>query len=388
MSGLEPSIMQHYPIFAHLHQRPVLLIGAGEVAERKADSLLMAGAVLRVVAKQLSPAFEAWREAGRIQWLAHSFEPSQLEGVFLVVSATGDAAVDANVFRASEAAGKLCNTVDNQAKCSYIVPAVVDRSPVQIAISSAGTSPVLARYWRQKIEAMMPAHTGKLAEIAGRWRQRVQARLGTMRARRHFWERLFDSRFEQLVAQQQYEAAEAELAAQLAGRQPEQGSLSIVTTEADDADLLPLRALQILQAADTVHVDDLVSDDVRQQIRKDASRHRLSAELLGHPDGVDQAVPAQRPLPPVAAQLLDAARTGQRVVLLTNHGSPSQLSAFHALMSAAHEAGIPCQWVPATAPVTKASKLVQASRTVVISPNHTLSCPTPAHIHRQKTMIG
>lgn len=338
--------MQHYPIFAHLHQRPVLLIGAGEVAERKADSLLMAGAVLRVVAKQLSPVFEAWREAGRIQWLARSFEPSQLAGVFLVVSATGDAAVDADVFRAAEAAGKLCNTVDNQAKCSYIVPAVIDRSPLQIAISSAGTSPVLARYWRQKIEAMMPAHTGKLAEIAGRWRQRVQARLGTMRARRHFWERLFDSRFEQLVAQQQYEAAEAELAAQLAGRQPEQGSLSIVTTEADDADLLPLRALQILQAADTVHVDDLVSDDVRQQIRKDASRHRLDAEGLGWPGEVAPNTLGQLPTSIPVEALLDTARTGQRVVVLADHGNASRLRGIHALIEAAHKNGIPCQWVP------------------------------------------
>ncbi|MDO5103308.1 MAG: NAD(P)-dependent oxidoreductase [Lautropia sp.] len=379
--------MQHYPIFAHLHQRPVLLIGAGEVAERKADSLLTAGAVLRVVAKRLSPTFEAWRAAGRIHWLGSTFEPSQLDGVFLVVSATGDAALDAQVFRSAEAAGKLCNTVDNQAKCSYIVPAVVDRSPVQIAISSAGTSPVLARYWRRKIEAMMPAHTGKLAEIAGRWRQRVQARLHTMRARRHFWERLFESRFEQLVAQQQYEAAEAELAAQLAGRQPEQGNLSIVTTAADEADLLSLRALQLLQAADTVHVDDLVSDDVRQQIRKDASRHRLGDTLPGQPNGAEEGI-THPPAPCAVTRLLEAARTGQRVVVLATQAKPSRLGLLHALIDAAREAGIPCQWVRAAAPLPQPSRQVYAAPTVVISPIRPLGYPTPAPIHRHGTMIG
>ena len=193
--------MQYFPLFADLKGRAVLLVGAGEVATRKADSLLQAGADIRVVARELAPAFLDWQNEGRIQWLAREFQPEHLQDVFLVVSATGDAEVDSQVFKAAQARHLLCNTVDDPQRCSFITPAVIDRSPIQVAISSSGTSPVLIRHWRQRIEALLPQHTGTLANIAGRWRARVQEKLGTVRERRHFWETLFASRFDALVAQ-------------------------------------------------------------------------------------------------------------------------------------------------------------------------------------------
>ena len=166
---------RHFPLFADLNNRPVLLVGAGHVAARKAEDLLRAGAQLRVVARELSPVFQDWLAAGRITYLGAAFAPAQTDGVFLVVAATSDSELNARVFAAAEAAGKLCNVVDTPHCCSYIVPAVIDRAPLQVAISSAGTAPVLARHWRQQIELLLPRHSGTLATLAGRWRARVKA---------------------------------------------------------------------------------------------------------------------------------------------------------------------------------------------------------------------
>ncbi|MDO4905988.1 MAG: NAD(P)-dependent oxidoreductase [Lautropia sp.] len=332
--------MKHYPIFAHLHQRPVLLVGAGEVAERKAESLLAAGAILHVVALELSPTFRQWLTEGRISWLARHFEPAQLDGVFLVVSATGRPDVDAEVFGAAEAAAKLCNTVDRQDMCSYIVPALIDRSPVQIAISSAGTSPVLARHWRRKIEAMIPQHIGLLAEIAGRWRPKVQQMIGSMRERRRFWERLFASRFEHLVARGQLGRAEAELARQLAGHADGKGQISVVGAGPGDVGLLTLNALRAMQAADIVFFDPRVSEAIRRQIRKDAHKEILD---IG---GADHAARQAR----VHRRIIQAALQNQRVVVLRGGSDPFLLERSAALARLADGAGVDFTVVPGVFP--------------------------------------
>lgn len=305
--------MQYFPLFADLKGRAVLLVGAGEVATRKADSLLQAGADIRVVARELAPAFLDWQNEGRIQWLAREFHPEHLQDVFLVVSATGDAEVDSQVFKAAQARHLLCNTVDDPQRCSFITPAVIDRSPIQVAISSSGTSPVLIRHWRQRIEALLPQHTGTLANIAGRWRTRVQEKLGTVRERRHFWETLFASRFDALVAQGDIAAAEAELARQLDGQAARQGEVVVVHADPDDPGLLTLHALRALQAADLVLYEARVSEPVRQQIRKDAERSCLAPALAPHDqfDGTGSQHVAR-----VATRLRDEARQGKRVVWL------------------------------------------------------------------------
>lgn len=264
--------MNFYPLFADLRGRAVLLAGAGKIAERKAESLLQAGAHIRVVAERLNPAFQTWRDEGKIVWLGGVFHDFYLDDVFLAVAATGDHAFDQGVFQAAEARGKFCNTVDNADLCSYIVPALIDRSPIQIAVSSGGTSPVLARKWRQIIETLLPLHTGKMAAIAGKWRNRVKEKIDGMEHRRRFWENLFDSRFNTLAAQGNLEAAETELAAQLEGYRPAEGEVTLVGAGPGDAGLLTIHALQALQAADIVLYDALVSDDILGMVRKDAEK--------------------------------------------------------------------------------------------------------------------
>ena len=274
--------MSHYPIFADLNRRAVLLAGAGQVAERKAESLLHAGAALRVVAAELNPRFQGWLQQGRIEWLGPDFQTAFLNDVFLVVAATDDEALNRRIFQAAEKQGKLCNTVDNQALCSFIVPAVIDRSPIQIAVSSGGASPVLARLWRQKIEALIPAHTGKMAALAGAWRARVKAGIKGLSNRRRFWEQLFASRFDTLVAQGNEAAAEAEFARQLAGYRPQQGEVVLVGAGPGDAGLLTLHALQAMQAADVVLYDALVSDEILALVRKDADKISVGKRAGAH----------------------------------------------------------------------------------------------------------
>ncbi|ASK26365.1 uroporphyrinogen-III C-methyltransferase [Neisseria chenwenguii] len=264
--------MSHFPIFADLRDRAVLLAGAGKVAERKAQSLLDAGAKVRVVAKTLNFQFQKWADEGEIIWLGGEFCEEQLDDVFLITAATSDHAFNRRIFDAAEARGKLCNTVDTANLCSFIVPALVDRGPLKIAVSSGGTSPVLARKWRQIIETLVPLHTGRMAEIAGKWRSHIKSRIEGTENRRRFWENLFDSRFSALTAQGDTEAAETELTAQLENFAPTRGEVVLAGAGPGDAGLLTLHALQAVQAADAVFYDALVSDGIMAMVRKDAEK--------------------------------------------------------------------------------------------------------------------
>ena len=254
--------MSHYPLFADLRDRPVLLAGAGKVAERKAESLLSAGARVRVVAETLNPQFQQWAAEEKIVWLGGLFEEAMLDEVYFVIAATDDDGFNRRIFEAAERRAKLCNTVDTADLCSFIVPAVVDRGPLKIAISSGGTAPVLARKWRQIIETLIPLHTGTMARIAGKWREKVKQTIHHVERRRYFWEKLFDSRFSIFAAQNNIESAERELITQLNRETPFGGEVVLVGAGPGDPGLLTIHALQAIQAADTVFYDALVSDEI------------------------------------------------------------------------------------------------------------------------------
>ncbi|OSI08442.1 siroheme synthase [Neisseria animaloris] len=327
--------MNHYPIFADLKGRAVLLAGAGQVAERKAESLLQAGAQVRVVADKLNPRFEEWLRQNRITWLDGSFQTAFLDDVFLAVAATDDHALNQAVFEAAEAQGKLCNTVDNQALCSFIVPAVIDRSPIQIAVSSGGTSPVLARQLRQKIETWVPLYTGKMAAVAGAWRARVKAGIRGMAERRRFWENLFDSRFNTLAAQGRLKEAESELAAQLQNYRAGGGEVVLVGAGPGDAGLLTLHALHAVQAADVVLYDALVSDEIMALVRKDAEKISVGKRAGAH--HVQQEATNRL--------LVQYAQEGKRVVRLKG-GDPFVFGRGGEEAKVLKDAGIPYRIIP------------------------------------------
>lgn len=264
--------MDYLPLFADLKQRPVLVVGGGEVAARKIDLLHRAGAQVRVVAQALSSELEQQSQDGRINWLAKVFLPEQLDDVFLVIAATNDTVLNATVFTAADQRHLLANVVDDQPRCSFIFPSIVDRSPLVVAISSAGQAPVLARILREKLEALLPASLSDMAAVAGRWRGRVKQHIASMGARRRFWENAFSGRFASQISRGQLAQAEDELQRELEGQRSTQGEVALVGAGPGDPGLLTLRGLQVIQQADVVLYDHLVSPEVLDLVRRDAER--------------------------------------------------------------------------------------------------------------------
>ncbi|NDL61202.1 siroheme synthase CysG [Acerihabitans arboris] len=327
--------MDYLPLFADLRQRPVLVVGGGEVAARKILLLQRAGAEVRVVARRLSPELELQARSGRIQWLGEIFSPAMLDGVFLVIAATNDPVLNAEVYAAADRRQILANVVDDQPKCSFIFPSIVDRSPIMIAISSGGKAPVLARILREKLESLLPAFLGPMADMAGAFRERVKQHVSSMGGRRRFWERALNGRFASLVAQGQLESAQDELERELIAPAEQGGEVALVGAGPGDAGLLTLRALQLMQQADVVLYDFLVSDEVLELVRRDAERI-----CVGKRAG-DFCMPQEE----INRRLIDHALQGKRVVRLKG-GDPFIFGRGGEELQAVAAAGIAFQVVP------------------------------------------
>jgi uroporphyrin-III C-methyltransferase/precorrin-2 dehydrogenase/sirohydrochlorin ferrochelatase len=298
--------MRYFPLFADLRGRRVLVVGGGEVAERKVRLLVEAGADVQVVSPELNP-WLASRERGSVTWIATEFDPSQLAGTALVVAATNDAAVNALVSEAARAANVFANVVDDAERSSVIVPAIVDRSPLVIAISSGGVAPVLARLVRERIEVLVDGSFGALAAMLERWRSRIKAALPDISRRRRFYESLVRGDVARSVRDGREADAERSLERLLAVRdQPFAGSVTLVGAGPGDPGLLTLNALRALQQADVVLHDRLVSEEVLALARRDATRICVGKEAGGH------STPQQR----IHEIMLEHARLGRHVVRL------------------------------------------------------------------------
>jgi len=262
--------VQYLPIFTNLSGKAVLLVGGGHVALRKARTLLSAGAILTVVSHQFEAEFYQWQQQQQARLIQGDFEPAQLAGHWLVLAATDDDDVNAAVHQAATARQIWVNTVDDQAKCEFIFPSIIDRSPILVAISSGGTAPVLVRRLREKLETLLPQHLGPLAELVGKFRGKVQQKIQGFAERRQFWEKVFNSAVVSLVQKQQFSAAEVELTAALEQHQTSLGEVYVVGAGPGDPELLTLKALQLMQQADVVVYDYLVSEPIMQLVRRDA----------------------------------------------------------------------------------------------------------------------
>lgn len=262
--------MQYLPIFTDLTGKAVLLVGGGHVALRKARTLLSAGAVLTVVSHQFEAEFYAWQQQQKAHLIQGDFDAAQLAGHWLVLAATDDDEVNAAVHQAATARQIWVNTVDDQDKCEFIFPSIIDRSPILVAISSGGTAPVLVRRLREKLETLLPQHLGPLAELVGKFRGLVQQKLQGFAQRRQFWEKVFNSNIVSLVQTLQLGAAEAELQQALQDQQSNKGEVYVVGAGPGDPELLTLKALQLMQQADVVVYDYLVSEPIMQLVRRDA----------------------------------------------------------------------------------------------------------------------
>ena len=267
--------MDYFPAFLNLKGKPCLLVGAGSIAARKATLLLAAGADLTVVAPRIGASISDLAVRGRVKTVVREFCRADLDGHWLVVAATNDATVQQVVFASASEAGVFCNSVDDSDNSSYITPAIVDRSPLVVAISSGGAAPVLARKIRSRIEEILPARIGQLAQLAHKWRDRVRQRLSTLLARRRYWEQVFDGRVAGAVYAGRMDAAEmlmSDLLRDSDEASSQGGEAWLVGAGPGDPGLLTLRALQIMQTADVILYDRLVSAQVLDLARRDADR--------------------------------------------------------------------------------------------------------------------
>ncbi|MFC0322213.1 siroheme synthase CysG [Gallibacterium melopsittaci] len=328
--------MQYLPIFIDLKDKNVLVVGGGHIAKRKIDLLRQAHAKIQVVAEQLCSSLHALWQAGQINWLSKQFSADQLEAASLVVVATNDTALNQQVYQLAQQQNRLVNTVDDQTHCSFIFPSIIDRSPVQIAISSAGTAPVLTRLLREKLEALLPQHLSTMAEIAGRWRGKVKATLSQLKQRRYFWETLFNhSQFQRLTQNQQIEQAEQFIAEQLQQRPTPLGEVTLVGAGPGDAGLLTLKGLQAIQQADIVLYDALISEQILSLIRRDADRI-----LVGKRAGKPSISQTQ-----INNLLINYAKQGKRVVRLKG-GDPFVFGRGGEELQALQQENIPFSVVP------------------------------------------
>ena len=262
--------MDFLPIFLDLKNKPCLVVGGGRVAVRKASVLLQAGARIRIVAPQMNVAFELPPGSGHV---AEHFRPAHLDGVALVIAATDDAAVNEQVSREAEQRNIPVNVVDNPDLCSFIMPAILDRSPLIVAFSTGGASPVLARLMRGRLEALIPQAYGRLAAFAERFRDMIKQRITEPAQRRIFWEDVLDGAVAEKVFAGDEQTAEAMLLAQLWQPQAQaSGEVYLVGAGPGDPDLLTFKALRLMQKADVVLYDNLVSKPVLEMTRRDAER--------------------------------------------------------------------------------------------------------------------
>ncbi|MCK9503003.1 MAG: siroheme synthase CysG [Porticoccaceae bacterium] len=299
--------MDYLPLFHDVRGRRCLVVGGGEIALRKVRPLLEAGGRVLIVAPQVCQALETMAEAGDIQLVRRAFHPNDLTGAVLVICATDDSRVNEDASRWCRERNIPVNVVDNPALCSVIFPSIIDRSPVQIAISTGGSAPVLARLLRGKIESLIPAGFGKLAALANRFRPRVKQAIEGENGRRKFWEQVFEGRIAEAVFSGNEAEAEDLLERALANQNPvNQGEVYLVGGGPGDPDLLTFRALRLMQRADIVLYDRLVSKEVLNLVRRDAERIYVGKTAGDHP--VTQGN--------INRKLVEYARQGHRVLRL------------------------------------------------------------------------
>lgn len=300
--------MEHFPLFLNLRARRVLVVGAGLVASRKIALLLSAGAQVTVVAKAAHPSVLAQADQGHITLHLCAFDAQWLQGVWLVIAATDDEALNAAVAQAASARQLWCNVVDDAARSSAQVPAIVDRAPLTIAISSGGAAPVIARRLRERIESLIEPSVGWLAALARRQRTAIRRARPELGARRRFYHWLLDGPVHGALRAARPDTAETLLEEALGTGEPaQQGKVLLVGAGPGDPGLLTLRGLRALHEADVILHDRLVSAEVLQLARRDALQISV-----GKTPGEDHEATQRR----IHALMIDHASRGRTVVRL------------------------------------------------------------------------
>lgn len=328
--------MDIFPISLKLQKQPCLIVGGGHIAYRKAVLLAKAGAVINVIA----PAIEA-----DLLELVHQTQGQYTQSVFettfsiqhyrLVIAATNDAQVNRHVFECCEAKNVLVNSVDDPPHCRFMVPAIIDRSPLVISVASNGTSPVLSRQIRTQLETTVPHGMGKLAEFSGKWRPEVKAKIIHPDERRIFWENLYASPLKEQVFNDNITAADQLIEQALIEWTQPKGEVYLVGAGPGDPELLTIKALRLMQQADVIIYDRLVSAPIMDLCRRDAEKIYVGKARSNH------AVPQEG----INALLIQYAKQGKRVCRLKG-GDPFIFGRGGEEIQELYQAGVTFQVVP------------------------------------------
>lgn len=267
--------MEYLPLFVDLKDRPCLVVGGGDIAARKSGLLRKAQAKVTIVSPAVSATTQALIDDGEVTWLQAKFSAEHIRDNSLVIAATDNETINRNVHSEAKAQKVLVNVADCPELCDFILPSILDRSPIVVAVSSGGKSPILARQLRARLETLIPPTYGRLADLVGRYRNAVQDKLPKLSMRRRFWESILQGKVADHVLAGRDEAGEQTLQAILDETQTDdhqQGEVYLVGAGPGDPELLTFKALRLMQQADVVFYDRLVSKEVLALVRKEAEQ--------------------------------------------------------------------------------------------------------------------
>lgn len=269
--------MKYFPVFLDGSKIDAMVVGGGDVAARKIELLLKTTKNITIMAATVTEGVERLITDNQLNWLKHNYQAGLLQGITLVIAATDDTAVNESVYYEAVEFNILANVVDQPALCTYITPAIIDRSPMIIALSSSGSAPILIRMLREQIEKILPQGYGRLADFSLKFRDHVKARIKGIRNRRTFWENTLRGSIGQALLDGNQQDAEQQLIASLKDKvSPPAGEIVFIHTTEGNPDDLTLNAHRTLQFADAVFYDDNVNFELIEYVRRDAEKYPQS----------------------------------------------------------------------------------------------------------------
>jgi uroporphyrin-III C-methyltransferase/precorrin-2 dehydrogenase/sirohydrochlorin ferrochelatase len=292
--------MKYFPIFLDANYISAMIIGGGEVASRKIELLLKSTVNITIMSKDVCAGVERLINLHQLTWLKHNYQTGNFSQINIVIAATDDNLINEAVAEESRSLNILTNVVDQPDLCTYITPAIIDRSPMIIALSSSGSAPILVRMLREQIEKTLPQGYGKLADFCYKFRDHVKARVKGLRNRRSFWESTLRGPIGQAVLDGKQQQAEQQLIASIKQEiAPPSGEIIFIHTKDGNPDNLTLNAHRAMQFADAVFYDEMVNIELIEYVRRDAEKcpQTISSEiLLNYQHAIELAKQGQRVL--------------------------------------------------------------------------------------------
>ncbi|MAZ45773.1 MAG: uroporphyrinogen-III C-methyltransferase [Gammaproteobacteria bacterium] len=332
-----PKFMEYLPLFINLKNRNCLVVGGGDVATRKIELLLTASAKITVIAKSNSVAIDEFSNSNQVTLKKREFRKDDVDSYYFVVACTNDKKVNQNIFRACEDKTILVNTVDNPELCTAIFPAIIDRSPVIVGISSGGRSPTLARIIKHWIEQRLPSRLGGVAEFIRERRGKVQDSISSIAGRQNFWSELLNGIFLEKLLRNKIESADDIFHRQLEVFEEEKilGEVFLIGAGPGDPELITLKGARLLNSADIVFYDNLIDQKMLELIRRDADKVYVGKKRKF--PGIRQEA--------INKLLVENARAGKRVVRLKG-GDPLIFGRAGEELEALSKENIPFEVIP------------------------------------------